>query len=84
MANMSVARCISEHFPVGAMLRRHPAPRDIVLEELVRKCGCTVEPLDMDNQCQDALDILTTGQPKADYYDNLQCITGAEVCFHRV
>ena len=35
LANMSVARCISEAFPDGAMLRRHPPPRQMAVDELV-------------------------------------------------
>jgi DIS3-like exonuclease 2 len=36
LANMSVARRISDAFPDGAMLRRHPPPRKLAIEELVR------------------------------------------------
>ena len=42
MANMTVARYILEKFPVGAMLRRHPPPRNGVLEEVVRNLIYTV------------------------------------------
>ena len=35
MANMSIARRISDTFPEGAMLRRHPPPKQVSIEELV-------------------------------------------------
>ena len=40
LANMTVARRIHGKFPEGAMLRRHPSPREMVLEDLVSRGVC--------------------------------------------
>lgn len=39
LANISVAKKIFKHFPKIALLRRHPAPKQKVLREVIEKCN---------------------------------------------
>ncbi|XP_073149345.1 exosome complex exonuclease RRP44 homolog A [Henckelia pumila] len=81
-ANISVAKKILEHFPLNALLRRHPAPTKEMLEPLIRTAAAVGLYLDVSSSkaMADSLDCAVGDDP---YFNKLirilatRCMTQA-------